>query len=150
MSGPYDDIIDLPHHVSSKHPQMPRENRAAQFAPFAALTGHDAAIKETARLTDRKIELGECDIADLNMKLNMLADMVNEHPEITVTYFRSDEKKEGGAYVSITGTLKRIDDYEHAIVFIDGTVIVIDDIIEIDGEMFIEHLADYYSHPDYL
>ncbi len=135
MTGPYDDIIHLPHHVSSTRPQMPRENRAAQFAPFSALTGHDAAVGETARLTDKKIELGESAIADLEMKLNLLADMAASHPEVTIT-FRPDAKKDGGAYITTTGAVKRIDDYEHAIVLVGGEIIKISDILDIDSETF--------------
>ncbi len=136
MTGPYDDIIHLPHHVSTTRPQMPRENRAAQFAPFAALTGHDAAVGETARLTDNKIELGESAIADLEMKLNLLADMTATHPEVTITHFRPDAKKDGGAYITTTGAVKRIDDYEHAIVLVGGEIIKISNILEIDSETF--------------
>lgn len=112
--GPYDDIIDLPRHVSTTRPQMSRENRAAQFSPFAALTGYDAAIRETARLTDEKIELGEGAVADLDMKLGMLADLIDDHPEIAMIYFRPDEKKSGGSYVTVAGALKKIDEYERA------------------------------------
>lgn len=134
MSEPYDDIINLPYHVSTTRPQMSRANRAAQFSPFAALTGYDSAIKETARLTDERIELGESTIADLDMKLLMLLDRIAEYPEIAVTYFQPDEKKDGGAYVAATGVLKKIDDYERAIVFIDGKMIAIEDILEIEFE----------------
>ncbi len=137
MTGPYDDIIHLPHHVSTTRPQMPRENRAAQFAPFSALTGHDAAVGETARLTDEKIKLGESAIADLEMKLNLLADMAASRPEVTITHFRPDAKKDGGAYITTTGQLKRIDDYEHAIVLVGGEIIKISDILEIDSDLFV-------------
>lgn len=133
---PYDDIIDLPHHVSDTRPQMSRENRAAQFAPFAALTGYDAAIKETARLTDERIELSESAIAELDMKLSLLADMIAAHPEVTVTYFQPDEKKQGGAYVVATDALKIIDDYERTIILMDGKKIAIEDIVEVECEMF--------------
>ena len=136
MTGPYDDIINLPHHVSATRPQMSRENRAAQFSPFAALTGHDAAVKETARLTDQKVELGESAIAELDLKLNTLADMSDTHPEISVTHFVSDTKKAGGAYITTTGQLKRIDDYEHAIILLTGEKIAITDILTIDAAVF--------------
>ncbi len=115
---------------------MPRENRAAQFAPFSALTGHDAAVGETARLTDKKIELGESAIADLEMKLNLLADMAGSRPVVTITHFRPDAKKDGGAYITTTGAVKRIDDYEHAIVLVGGEIIKISDILDIDSETF--------------
>ena len=136
MTGPYDDIINLPHHVSATRPQMSRENRAAQFSAFAALSGHDAAVRETARLTGERIELGEGAIADLEMKLNMLADMINARPEVSITHFRPDAKKEGGSYVTTTGILKRIDGYEHAIVLDGGEIIKIPDILDIESELF--------------
>jgi len=99
----YADIINLPHHTSSKHPRMSRENRASQFSPFAALTGYDSEIKETARLTDEKIELDEDRIYDINAKLQYIKDNIDVKPEITVEYFISDEKKSGGAYVTLKG-----------------------------------------------
>lgn len=136
MSEPYDDIINLPHHVSTTRPQMSRENRAAQFSPFAALTGYDTAIRETARLTDARIELDENAIAVLDMKLRMLADEMKQRREVEVTYFQPDEKKEGGAYVTATGVLKKIDDYARVLVFMDGRRIAIEDILEIECEVF--------------
>ncbi len=136
MTGTYDDIINMPHHVSATRPQMSRENRAAQFSAFAALTGHDAAVKETARLTGERIELGESAIADLEMKLNMLADVIDARPEVSITHFRPDAKKEGGAYVTTTGNLKRIDGYEHAIVLDGGEIIKIPDILDVESEFF--------------
>ena len=134
--GPYDDIINLPHHTSATRPRMPRENRAAQFSPFAALTGYETAIKETARLTDERIELSESMIAELDAKLSLLADSITERPEIAVTYFLPDEKKSGGAYVTAAGTAKKIDDYERTIIFTDGKKIAITDVLEIEGELF--------------
>lgn len=136
MSGPYDDIIRLPHHVSADRPQMPAENRAAQFSPFAALTGYDAAIQETARRTDTRMALEEHTLAALDMKLRLLAERVAEHPEVAVTYFRPDGKKEGGAYVVAAGAVKRIDAYQHAIVLQSGERIPIADILEITGGLF--------------
>ena len=136
MTGPYDDIIHLPHHVSATRPQMSHENRAAQFSPFAALTGHDAAIIETARLTDKKTELGEEAIAEMDMKLSILADRINTRPEVAITHFRPDAKKEGGAYITTIGAVKRIDDYEHAVVLVSGERIRITDILDIDSELF--------------
>jgi hypothetical protein len=136
MTGPYDDIINLPHHVSATRPQMSKENRAAQFSPFAALAGHDAAVRETARLTDEKIELGESDAADLETKLNILADMAGSHPKVAVTHFRPDAKKDGGAYVTTTSAVKSIDEYEHAIVLVSGERIGIANILDIDSELF--------------
>jgi hypothetical protein len=136
MKGSYDDIINLPHHVSSSRPQMSREKRAAQFAPFAALSGYDSAIKETARLTDKKVELGESDIEELNMKLNILDNKIGDHPEVTITFFQEDDKKKGGAYVTATGTVKRIDDYEGVVVFLNGEKITIADFFEIESVLF--------------
>lgn len=109
-------------------------DRAAQFSPFAALTGHDAAIKETARLTEQKIELSEDTISRLNEKLQIVSDHLET--EVTITYFVPDERKSGGAYVSHTGTVRRIDDYEHTLVMTDKTVIPIEQISEIESELF--------------
>lgn len=132
----YADIFNMPHHVSTKRPQMSQRDRAAQFAPFAALTGHDAAIKETARLTDERVELDEAAKAVLNEKLQIALDFADTDSKITVTYFVEDKKKSGGAYVAFTGVIKRIDEYERNIVFIDKTKIPIDDIYAIDGDIF--------------
>ena len=99
--NPYADIIDLPHHVSKRHPQMPMEKRAAQFSLFAAMVGHDAAIRETARLTEEQLELTEDAKAIIDGKLQMIQEHIKEQPEVTVTYFQPDEKKSGGAYVTV-------------------------------------------------
>lgn len=138
MIGPYDDIIHLPHPTSAKYPRMPLANRAAQFSPFAALTGYDAAIKETAREMDQRKSLDENAIESIDRKIRMLADVVAQRPEISVTYFRPDAKKEGGAYVAATGTLKKIDDFERAIVLMDGMRISFEDILEIACARFDE------------
>ena len=137
----YADIINLPHHQSRKHPHMPVEDRAAQFSPFAALTGHDAAIKETARLTDRKIELDEYEIAALDEKLQSIRAQLEVskdkaagrfcNPEITVTYFRPDVRKDGGEYVTITGIVKKIDEYGGCLAMNDGMKIPIQEILEL-------------------
>lgn len=132
-SNPYADIIDLPHHVSQKHPQMSMENRAAQFSPFAAVVGHDEAINETARLTEERVELSEDEIAVLDRKLQWLQEHIKEQPEITVTYFEPDEKKSGGAYVTITGFAKQIDAVENILLMRDGLHILFKDIIHING-----------------
>lgn len=108
----YEDIIRLPHPTSKKHPQMSMVERAAQFSPFAALTGFDAVIQETGRLTDQRVELGESDREELERRLNYLDAQVEEHPLVKVTYFLPDEKKEGGAYVTVQGKLKRINSEE--------------------------------------
>lgn len=131
----YEDIINLPHHVSSKRPQMSRIDRAAQFAPFAALTGHDEAIKETARLTDVKIELDESNLSILNDKLQIILDNLESEPTVTVTFFKADTKKAGGAYIDHIGVVKRIDDYERTVIFTDKTVIPIEDIFNIEGDV---------------
>ena len=130
MNG-YDDIINMPHHVSTTHPQMSMHDRAAQFSPFAALTGHGDAVKETARLTDEKLELTEDEISALNQKLNYLTEHADERPEITVEYFVPDERKSGGAYITITGNFRRIDEYSQSIIMISGEEIPIKDILVI-------------------
>ncbi len=136
MTKANDDIINLPHHVSTTRPQMPAIDRAAQFSPFAALTGYDAAIKETARLTDEKVELSEDMKYALSDRLQIIADRIKEYPEIAITYFKPDVKKTGGAYVTATGTAKKIDKYERVVALTDGTAIPIDEIISIDGQIF--------------
>ena len=135
MTATYDDIIDLPHPVSKTHPRMSSIDRAAQFSPFAALTGHSAAIKETARLTDRKIELDEDAKSVLDMKQHILSVVIDEFPEITVTYFKPDEHKSGGKYLSVTGRLKKINEYERTLVLTGGESIPFDDILDIESGM---------------
>ena len=132
----YDDIINLPHHRSTRHPHLPIADRAAQFSPFAALTGHGKAIREMARLTDAKVEPSEEAKLYLSARLSFLAENIKEHPEISVTYFLPDERKASGAYVSKTGIIKKINEYEHTLVMQDESVISIDDIVAIDGEPF--------------
>ena len=132
-TGKYDDIIDLPHKQSNRRPHMPLIDRAAQFSPFAALTGHDAAIKETARLTDWKVELDEYRKEELDSQLQQILEHIAERPEVVITYFRPDEHKEGGAYVTHNGSVKKIDEYEQIILMTDGTRIPIEDIAEIEG-----------------
>ena len=136
MNGKYDEIMGLPHHVSKTRPQMPMSDRAAQFAPFAALTGYDAAIKETGRLTDEKIELDVEALSALDMKYQLLMEAHDEAPEVTITYFQPDERKAGGKYVSAVGAVKKIDDFERRITMRDGTRIPTDDVLSIDGELF--------------
>ena len=131
MIDNYDDIINLPHHVSSRHPQMSMMNRAAQFAPFAALTGHAAAIEETARLTDEQHELADDDSEALNQKMAYLRETINEHPTISITYFEPDRKKAGGAYKTIEGQLQNIDDYSQSIVLKSGEIIPLKSIVDI-------------------
>lgn len=136
MTSVYDDIINLPHHVSATHPRMTAIDRAAQFSPFAALTGYDAAIKEAARLTDERIKLDEYMKEALSDRLQIIADRMEEHPEIAITYFQPDVKKKGGAYVTAASTAQKIDEYERVVVMNDGTEILIDEIISIDGHIF--------------
>lgn len=136
MTDKYDDIINLPRHVSKKRPSMPIKDRAAQFSPFAALTGHDAEVKETARITEKRVELDQYMKEKLNHKLQILMDKVKEETEINITYFEPDDKKDGGAYITITGSIKKIDEYERTILIKDGQVIPIDEIIRIEGEIF--------------
>ena len=131
MTSKYDDIINLEHPVSKKHPQMSMENRAAQFAPFAALTGYSDEIKETARLTDKKIELSEDEIALLNDKLNQIKSKIYTKPLITCTYFIPDSKKEGGKYVDVQSRVLKIDDYKHVIILKNKQEIPIDSIVKI-------------------
>lgn len=136
MNGKYNEIMGLPHHVSKNRPQMPMSDRAAQFAPFAALTGYDAAIKETGRLTDERIELDVEALSALDMKYQILMEALDEAPEVTITYFQPDERKAGGKYVSAVGAVKKIDDFERRITMRDGTRIPMDDVLSIDGELF--------------
>lgn len=131
----YDDIINLPHHVSKVHPQMSMMNRAAQFAPFAALTGHAAAIEETARLTDEQHELADEDSEALNQKMAYLRETINEHPTITITYFEPDKKKAGGKYKSIEGLLQNIDDYTQTIVLKSGVSVPFASILDIQIQL---------------
>ena len=126
----YEDIIHLPHHVSKKHPQMSTHDRAAQFAPFAALTGHEEAVKETARLTDTKIQLDEDEFALLDQKLQYL-EAQTKPTTIEITYFVPDERKEGGKYVEMQGNMKRINHHERSLLMQDDTVIPIEDILQI-------------------
>lgn len=136
MTNEYDDIINLPRPVSKTRPRMKMIDRAAQFSPFAALTGYDAAVKETARLTDRRIELSEDMKIALNDRLQIIADRIKEQPEVAITYFEPDKRKKGGAYITANGTVKKIDEYNRTVIMTDGTLIPIDEIISIDGQIF--------------
>lgn len=136
MTNSYDDIIHLPRHSSATHPQMPIADRAAQFSPFAALTGYDAAVKEAARLADKRLELDDGVKEALNARLRMIADWRKDCPEISITYFQPDAKKAGGAYVTAVGTVKKIDEYERIVLMADGAVIPINEIFIIDGQLF--------------
>ena len=131
LNEKYRDIIELPHPTSKHHTQMASVDRAAQFSPFAALTGHSDAIDETARLTDKHIVLSEDKIAELDHKLQMIAERINERPEIKITFFKEDELKDGGAYVDIVGKVRMIDRYKRALIMMDDAEIMFEDIIEI-------------------
>ena len=131
-SHQYDDIIDLPHYVSKRHPQMSMADRAAQFSPFAALTGYDAAIVETARQTDQKRELSEEQKQEINRQLNALQARMNTDPAVTVVFFEADARKSGGAYRTITGSAKKIDAYLNVLELTDGTTIPFDDILDLE------------------
>ena len=135
MKTPYDDIIGLPHHVSPSRPQVPMRDRAAQFAPFAALTGYGEAVAETARQTVEKHELSEPEAEELDRRLAELIARLPEHPEATVVYFVPDERKAGGAYISRTGRVRRVSLQERVLVMEDGAVIPLGDIVSlIPGE----------------
>ena len=136
MMNPYDDIINLPHHTSTTRPHMSAHDRAAQFSPFAALTGYDSSITETARLTEKRVELDEYSKADLNGKLCMIQEQMDEQPEVSITYFQPDSKKSGGAYITAAGCVKKIDEYGRTVVMRDATQIPIEDIFAIEGEGF--------------
>lgn len=135
-SGKYDDIIKLSHHISKKHPQMSMEERAAQFAPFAALVGYEDAVEETARITTKRIELNEEEKNALDIKLQMLNEQIRVqiYPNVIIMYFVPDLKKDGGKYIKVSGTVKRIDEYKQLIILDDKTEISINEIISINGE----------------
>ena len=136
MTDNYDDIIHFPRHVSKRHPQMSLYNRAAQFAPFAALTGYGAAIAETARQTSPKIEMMEDDRQLMDRKLSILSSHLEEEPTISITFFQPDGRKEGGQYLTITGIVKAIRTNERIIMMKDRTKISIDTIVGLKGELF--------------
>lgn len=132
----YGDIIHLPHPVSEKHPRMPMQDRAAQFSPFAALTGYEEAIYETGRLTEERAELDEEEKAILDRKQRLLLEKLYERPALTVTFFVPDEKKSGGRYVTKTGNLKRIDLIQRWMLLTDGTKISLEDVKNIESPLF--------------
>ncbi|MBP3311147.1 MAG: hypothetical protein J6L72_02805 [Butyricicoccus sp.] len=136
MENPYDDIMQMPHPTSSKHSRMSMRNRAAQFAPFSALTGYQEAVKETARLTDTRVELDEGAKAALDERLRMAQEHLGESHELTFTYFVPDPKKPGGACVTVSGVVKKLNTYERTVVLQNGIGIPIDDILDINGKLF--------------
>lgn len=131
----YDDIINLPHHQSKTRPHMSIYDRAAQFSPFAALTGYDDAVKEMAKVTCQRKELSEEEKAGLSAKLAMLQAKIREQPEVSITYFVPDEKKAGGAYLTETGVIKRIDAFERVVIMQNRKEILIEDIVDISTLM---------------
>ena len=136
MSGPYDDMLHLPHPTSARHPRMPISERAAIFSPFAALTGHAGAIAETARLTDQKMELDEDTKAELDRRQAVLLEHIAEQPEVTVTWFQPDERKDGGAYFTTTGRLKKINEMNRVLILLDGTSIPLEDVADLESNCF--------------
>ncbi len=132
----YDDIINLPHHVSPKRAKMSLKDRGAQFGSFEALSGHSDAVSETARLTYEKIELSDYAIEVLNSKLMYIKDKINLMPQISLVYFKKDDKKNGGKYVSHKGRVKKINEYTREIIFDDGIKVFAGDIYDIRGECF--------------
>lgn len=132
----YADMLDMPHHVSQTHPRMSLHDRAAQFAPFAALTGFGAAITEADRVLERRIEPGEAEAAELSQKLKLLEARQGEQPEISVTWFVPDAVKEGGRYETAEGRLRRIQPVEYMLSFTDGRTFDIDNILYIEGKLF--------------
>ena len=134
--GEYDDLIYLPHPVSRKHPPMSAMDRAAQFSPFSALTGYEAVLREAGRLTDSRAELSEYSRDILDQKQKILLDAAPTYPEITVTYFIPDRRKQGGAYGTLKGNLKKIDLARRVIILLDGTEVSLDDVADIQCELF--------------
>ena len=134
--SPYEDIINLPPHISKKHPQPTMLERAARFSPFAAITGYEEMVKEAARVTDKRVELDESSKEILNEKLLFVMEMFDEDTVVNITYFIPDKLKSGGVYKTVSGTIKRIDEYEGNILLKDGTKIPLSELYEIDGEMF--------------
>lgn len=134
--GEYDDIICLPHYRSKKRNSMSLYDRAAQFSPFAALTGFESAIEETGRLTDQRTELEEYGKSQLDQALLQLQNLLPLHPHVTLTYFLPDERKSGGAYTSVCGQIKKIDSYHQVITMTDGADIPLSDVIRIECSNF--------------
>lgn len=136
MIDRYEDILHMPHHVSPNRPRMSMLDRAAQFSPFAALSGYEAAIQETGRLTDSQVELEPDEAAVLDEKIRLLQHRQEEQPEITLIYFVPDERKPGGAYARITGRVSRIDPQKQTIRMTDGTAVSFRQLRTIEGALF--------------
>ena len=133
--GNYDDIMNLKRPIS-KHPKMSLYQRSAQFAPFAALTGYEGQVKETARLTDRRIELDEEMKLILDLKIQVIKEMLSDNPEVEITYFIPDTRKDGGKYVTIINNVKKIDSYNEHIIMQNNLKIEIKEIININSNIF--------------
>lgn len=133
---PYEDIINIPRHISKTHPEASMADRSARFSPFAAISGYEDMVREAARVTEERIEITDAVKEQLNEKLNMIAEFLSDEPEITITHFVPDKKKSGGAYVSITGVVKRIDELKRIVVMKNNKKIKIDDISALDSELF--------------
>lgn len=131
MGPPYDDIINMNRPISTKHPPMLLLDRAAQFSPFAALTGHEDAIREKARYTNEFVELCGDEQIIIDRKLQQIRDNIINNPEVTITYFEPDALKTGGKYVTITGRVKKIDEYEKKIIMLGGDEILIKYIVNL-------------------
>ena len=129
--GKYDEILSLPHHVSQTRPRMPMQDRAAQFAPFAALTGYDDVIREARRVTDDRVELDEGALDLLGAKMRWLSEHLAESPQVTITYFRPDERKSGGEYLTVSGVVKKIDVDERVVWLGDGTKLRMEEILAV-------------------
>ena len=132
----YDDLLNLPHHVSAVHPHMSLYDRAAQFAPFKALTGYEDDVEESARMTDVRIDLDEDRIEHLDARLQLLEDHLAEAPTVSLTFFQPDSRKDGGSYETVSDVVKKIDAIQRCIILKNGQIIPIDSIFDIDGELF--------------
>ncbi len=142
MKPPYEDILHMPHHVSATHPRLSSRDRAAQFSPFAALNGYEAAVQETARTTSRRVELSEGEKERLNARLWMLNAAADQRPAVRITYFVPDKKKTGGAYATVSGVVKKLDSARRLVILRDGKSIPIDEVADIDGALFAETETD--------
>lgn len=140
----YDDIINLPHHISKMHKPMSAEKRAAQFSAFAALSGYEAAVAESGRLTDKKLVPDEDRIAEIDFYMNTIIDMADQQPEISVTYFVPDERKAGGSYEKVTGNFRCFDEYNRLIILTDDTRIPLDDVYHIECQSVIYKIRGAY------
>ena len=134
---PYEDIINLPPHISKRHPQPSMMDRAARFAPFAAITGYEEMVLEEARVTEEQIHLDEDAVALICEKINMIQEFIDGEPEVKITYFEPDKKKSGGAYITITGTPKCVNEYEQFLIMTDGKKIKFDSIYRLESDLFL-------------